>query len=206
MKKKLLLIMAMVVALVGCNTGNTDTISITATPESDYRNTFEELGLGQLFDFDFILPNADTSWVTLWVEKYSDGEKEKEKEPIAELSYGMSPNKKDEGKLGFGMINPRSEDSQVFLYGPGTTLHPSKKELGLDAKSSFTWGYATEETINLEIGETKVLAGYRQATGNSIRTYGYQTEEDIERMIEEDSIVLLLKIKVERAEEKDKLE
>ncbi len=185
------------ITLVGCNINNNNTISITATPESEYRNTFEELSLGQLFDFEFILPNADTSWVTLWVERYSDGKKEEQ--PIAELSYGRSSNKKDEGKLGFGMINPRSEDSQVFLYGPGTTLQPSKTELGLDTNSSFTWGYATEETIKLEIGETKVLAGYRQAAGNSIRTYGYQTEEDIQRMIEEDSVVLLLKIKVEKA-------
>jgi len=53
-------------------------------------NTFEDLNLGILFDFDFTLPNADNSWVNLWVERYIDGEKESQR--LTQLSYGNSPN------------------------------------------------------------------------------------------------------------------
>lgn len=107
----------------GCTNSSGNIATISVNSDSKYVNTFEDLNLGILFDFHFKLPNAEKSWVNLWVERYKDGKKETQ--PLTQLSYGNSPNKVDEGQLGFGMINPYSEDTLVFLYGPGVRTQPS---------------------------------------------------------------------------------
>ncbi|WP_332699430.1 hypothetical protein [Halalkalibacter lacteus] len=170
--------------------------TISVNTDSEYVNTFEDLNLGILFDFDFKLPNADKSWVNLWVERYNDGEKESQ--PLTQLSYGNSPNEVDEGHLGFGMINPNSEDTLVFLYGPAVRTQPSiiEKKTKTDIFSSWDYAIGNEE-VELEIGETKILAAYRETESNSISTVDLQDEESVNRMIKQDNIVLLLKVKIE---------
>lgn len=182
--------------VAGCSHSNEEQATISANVDSAYTNTFKDLDLGILYDFNLKLPNADKSWVNLWVEKYQDGEMEVE--PITELSYGNSPNKVEEGHLGFGMINPDTKDPLVFLYGPSVRSHPSimKKEPNTDVITS--WDYAIgDEKVELELGETKTLAVYRESKGNSMRTVELQDEDSVKKMIEEDGMVLLLKIKVE---------
>ena len=159
-------------------------------------NTFEDLNLGILFDFDFTLPNADKSWVNLWVDRYIDGEKESQ--PLTQLSYGNSPNEVEEGHLGFGMINPNSEDTLVFLYGPAVSTHPSIIERESMTDVSSSWDYAIgNEKVDLDIGETKILAAYRETESNSIRTIDLQDEDSVNEMIKQDNMVLLLKVKIE---------
>lgn len=183
----------------GCTNSSDKKATISVNFDSEYVSTFKELNLGILFDFDFKLPNADKSWVNLWVERYDSGKKERE--PLTQLSYGNSPNEVDEGHLGFGMINPNSEDTLVFLYGPSVSTQPSIIEKESKTEIFSSWDYAIgDEEVELELGETKILAAYRETEENSISTVDLQDEESINRMIQQDSMVLLLKVKIEQKE------
>ncbi|GAM12252.1 hypothetical protein [Mesobacillus selenatarsenatis] len=180
----------------GCSNSNDKAATISVNSDSEYVNTFEDLNLGILFDFDFKLPSADTSWVTLWVDRYQNGTKETQ--PITQLSYGNSPNKVDEGSLGFGIINPNSDGPLVFLYGPGVSTQPTIIEEASNTNRLSTWDYTIgEEEVELELGESKILAVYRETENNSLRTVDLQDEETVKEIIKQDDTVLVLKIKVE---------
>ncbi|MGD6801904.1 hypothetical protein [Rossellomorea aquimaris] len=182
----------------GCS-ANIDHPTISKNTESAYEETFNDLALGMLFDFNFHLPEADKRWVTLWVESYSNGERDPQ--PLTQLSYGNNPVEVEKGNMGFGIINPDGEDSMVFLYGPDVKSAPEKVERDLNQGLLATWDYAIgEEEVELELGETKILAAYRKSAGNSMRTIDYQDEESVTSIIEEGETVLLLKIKVEEKE------
>jgi len=181
----------------GCTDANDKNATISVSSDSKYVKTFEDLSLGILFDFDFKLPNADESWVTLWVEQYKDGKKESE--PLTELSYGESPNEDEEGHLGFGILHPNTDDASAFLYGPGVNIHPSHVEAESKTGMSSTWHYAIDDAKEeLELGEEQILAVYRETESSVISTVDLQDEEAINGMIEGDAMVLLLKIKIEK--------
>jgi hypothetical protein len=187
----------------GCsNNDKRDAPTISINQDSDYEQTFNDLNLGVLFDFDFYLPHADERWVNLWVERYQDGKKDPE--PLAELSYGNSPEEVDEGRLGFGMINPDSKDTMVFLYGPGISTQPipiaeNQSDPSTLRTSEFTIG---KEEEALKLGKTIVLAVYRESGAESIRPFDVKDEESVKRVIQEDKTVLLLKLKVEEKNDK----
>ncbi|XEC96638.1 GNAT family N-acetyltransferase [Paenibacillus tarimensis] len=172
---------------------------ISASTDSEYEKVFKELPLGIILDYHLRLPRADRSWVTIWVEGYRNGEK---MEPfhLTELSYGLSPNKTDEGRMGFGIINPGGDDALFFLYTPAGSTTPHKIKRGIISPKPSIWDYAIgSESIGLNPGETKILGVLRQVE-NSFRPYNYQDAEAINQMIAEDVSVLLLKIKVEKRE------
>ncbi|WHX27957.1 hypothetical protein QNH47_08960 [Virgibacillus halodenitrificans] len=182
--------------ITGCsNVASTQEKSPTISniTDSKYTETFNELNLGTLFDYNLYLPHADKRWVRLWVEKYQDGKKEDQ--PVTELSYGMSVNKVDEGHLGFGMLS----DSSVLLYGPNVNIQPEQIDLNLNEEYITSWGHAIEEgkEIDLELGKTKLLAAYWQTASNKIPTIDFQNEDDIANLIKENEFVLLLKIKID---------
>ena len=198
--------MVMMVSLfiVGCGNGTISEVEhaayISVNENSQYEKTFKDLNLGILYDYNLKVNNADKSWVNVWVEGYQNGEKV---DPfhLTELSYGQSPNQVNEGSLVFGIINPNSEDASIFISSPSGEVHrvlqPTGIKDGIFKKGmGSTWGYAIgSEPIALESGETKIIGVYRQA--NSFRTYDYQDMDSIDRMINEDKGLLLLKIKVE---------
>lgn len=65
------------------------------------------------------------------------------------------------------------------------------------------WDYAIdEEKQELKLGETYLLGAYRVSAGNSIRSYELQDEEQVKKMINDDSHVFLLKIKLEEHKNK----
>ncbi|KWW21298.1 hypothetical protein AS888_17040 [Peribacillus simplex] len=176
---------------------NKDSIaSISVNSDSEYTNTFKKLNVGELYDFDFKLNEADKTWVNVWMERYKDGKKEPQ--PFAKLSYGNSPNKVEEGNVGFGMIN--TNDSRlVFLYAPHVTAPPQNIDK-IHSDHVFTgWDYAVgEDKMTLKLGETYVLGAYRESDGNSIRTYNLLDENEVKKMISDDKIVFLLKMKIEK--------
>lgn len=176
---------------------------ISANIDSEYVNTFKELQLGILFDFNLKLPNADKSWVNIWVEGYSNG-KAVEPFPLTQLSYGLSPVQVVEEQMGFGIINPNSSEPQLFLYSGGARTDPEAKGNNVFAKSAITsWQYAIgNNPIGLVSGEEVVLAVYRQGKESLRAGYEYKDLDSINKMINNDITVLLLKIKVE---ERDKL-
>ena len=189
-------LLSILIVSSGCAISDEEKITIEVNSESEYVDTFDDLNLGVLFDFNIKLPNADKSWVNLWVERYIDGELESE--PLTQLSYGNSPNKVQEGHLGFGMINTSAEDDMlVFLYGPSVRTNPER--IVKEAKSGVFSGtdYAIgNDKVELELGETKILGVYRETAG-SMRTFDYQDDDSINQMIQQDDEVILLKIKVE---------
>ncbi|WP_339212437.1 hypothetical protein [Solibacillus sp. FSL W8-0372] len=188
-------LLSILIVSSGCAISGEEKITIEVNSESEYVDTFKDLNLGILFDFNIKLPNAVKSWVNLWVERYIDGELESE--PLTQLSYGNSPNKVQEGHLGFGMINTSSEEMLVFLYGPSVRTNPERIEK--EAKSGIISGaeYAIgNDKVELELGETKILGVYREKAG-SMRTFDFQDEDSINQMIQQDDEVLLLKIKLE---------
>ncbi|MDV2884834.1 hypothetical protein RYX45_06565 [Alkalihalophilus pseudofirmus] len=186
----------------GCSTGvfqSNNNPTIKAAPNSDYVEAFEAMHLGILFDFELYVPDADKRWVNLWVERYHKGELDPE--PLTHLSYGSQPSDKSEGPLGFGLINPNTEDPLIFLYAPGVSIIPSsiEEELQVEQGGASTWSYAISEDTpkSVELGETVLLAAYRQSSTGKISSVDFESEEDIEQMLEEDSTVLLLKMKIE---------
>lgn len=187
----------------GCthsNDNNNKIATISVNSDSEYVNTFEDLQLGTLFDFDLNIFNADERWIDLWVEKYIDGEMESQ--PLVHLSYGNSVNEVDEGKVGFGIIKPNSEDAYAFLYGPGVKVGSAKMEQEPIDISMIAGQYAIgNEEVELQLGETKLLAAYRESERDSISTNDLQDEEVVNHMIEQDNMVLLLKIKIEETDE-----
>ncbi|MDC3418414.1 hypothetical protein [Aquibacillus salsiterrae] len=195
--RKFLLVVVLFFLVAGCSKVEDDVATISANRDSDYVNTFNDLSLGILFDFNFYLPDADGRWVNLWVEKYQDGKMEAK--TIAQLSYGNSPSAVEEGHLGFGMINQNDDETSVFLYGPGVSMRPTLEEALLLENAMSTWDYALpeDEKVELKLNKPTILAGYRQTNGNSMRTYAFNDETSAEKMITEDDLVLLLKIKIE---------
>ncbi len=180
----------------GCTNTNEKAATISVHSDSEYVNTFEDLHLGILFDFDFTLPDADKRWVNLWVERYIDGEKESQ--PLTQLSYGNSPTNVEHGHLGFGMIHTSLEDTLVFLYGPGVSTHPTRIEKTSNTDVISSWDYAIgNEKVELESDETKILAVYRETESSTIRTVDLQDEDSVNEIIKQDNMVLLLKVKIE---------
>jgi hypothetical protein len=107
----------------------------------------------------------------------------------------------EEGNLGFGMINPNSEDTMIFLYGPGVKSIPERMEEEFNQDLVTAWDYAIgEDEVELQLGETKILAAYRGTTGNSMRVIDFQDEDSINYLIDHYETVLLMKIKVEEKE------
>ncbi len=198
-----LLLLAMLIIIfitTGCSSESTSSniAYISANAGSKYEDTFKELNLGVLFDFNLKLPRADKSWVKVWVEGCNEGKAVKPF-PLKQLSYGLSPQKTEEGHMGFGIINPNSNEPQLFLYSSGASVSPEKIRNSLLVKSGVSsWGYAIgREPVGIEPGEEKVLAIYRQGEGSLRADYNYQDIKSINEMISEDIAVLLLKIKVE---------
>jgi hypothetical protein len=197
----LLILVSIIIFTTGCNNQknqeNQKIAYISANIDSNYEKTFKDLHLGILFDFNLKLPKADKSWVRIWVEGYSNGNPV-EPFPLTQMSYGLSPNKIDEGQMGFGMINPNSDETQMFFYSINTSLSPITIDNSFFINSGMTtYDYAIgSKTIGLDSGEELLLAVYRQEK-ESMYTYDYQDPDSIKKMIDEDSTLLLLKIKVE---------
>lgn len=193
-------------SLLGCSkeTAQNKVAYISANENSEYEKVYKELGLGILYDFDFKLPYADQSWVDIWVESYKDGQK---LEPfhLIGLSYGNSPQQVEEGHMGFGLINPISESGSIFMYSQNVKAPPIRidNQLLNNSAAFYGWDYAIgSEKVGLESGETKLLAVYRQGKNNRIESYyNYQDSEAMEKIIKEDAVVLLLKVKVVKNDE-----
>ena len=196
MKKYFVFSFLFLLIISGCN--NTDSIAtISVTADSEHKNTFKDLHVGELYEFDFKLNQADKTWVNVWIERYENGKKDSQ--PLNELSYGKAPDKVQQGNLGFGIIN--MDDAPLgFLYAPTSASTPPQKLEKIRSVGVFTgWDYAIEEEkeVDLKVGETYLLGAYRVSKGNSIRTYYLQDEDEVKKMISDDKIVFLLKIKID---------
>ncbi|TDL84744.1 hypothetical protein E2R55_26850 [Vibrio vulnificus] len=190
----LLLILSLII-ISGCTNSKDSIATISVNSDSEHANTFKKLRLGELYDFDFKLNNADKTWVNVWIESYKDGKQEPQ--PLTELSYGESPNKVVEGNLGFGIIN--ADDTRLgILYAPNVTATPQKIDKIHSVGVFSGWDYAIgEDKVELKLGETYLLGAYRESKGNSIRTYNLQDKNEVKKMIKDDRVIFLLKIKIE---------
>ena len=183
-------------ACSGCSFKSEMVPTITKNPNSKYEQTFNDLDLGVLFDFNINIPKADKRKVTLWVERYNKGDKKSQ--PLKQLSFNYNKERIIKGHLGFVMLNSNSNDPLVFLYGPGVKTIISQIDEISDVDSLISWDYAIgKEKVKLKLGDTKILAGYRVSNNNSIRTVDFQDEESVKRIIKKDETVILLKIKIE---------
>lgn len=192
-KRWTLFVVMATLLLAGCANQN-PAAEIEPVPESDYVKTFEDLSLGRLFDFQFELKQADKRRVKLWVEHYQNGKKEGE--PV-DLIYGEDPNNGTaEGHLGFGMMTPTNQEPLYFLYAPGVSLEPQNQSgVPMLESSMATWDYAfKDKKVDISLDEEKVLAVYRSTTSNEMGQFDLNHPDDVEKMIQEDSDVLLLKI------------
>ncbi|HHV07059.1 MAG TPA: hypothetical protein GXX69_02450 [Firmicutes bacterium] len=197
----MLIALLILVSLVsGCASEESAKIAyISANENSRYQTTFSELNLGLVRDYRLVLPNADKSWVRIWVDGYHDGEK-MGTSPLAELSCGLHPEKNSEGSMGIGIIRTGKKE-YVFLYAPGVSMGPMELDVPLIDSGMSGWKYAIgNEQIGIEAGKTVVLGAYRHAE-QAMRTYDLQDESSIEEMIKEDKTVLLLKIRVDEQAE-----
>lgn len=198
MKKSYLIssftIIFLLFSISGCGKNDVSTISVHS--DSEYMTTFEDLNLGTVCDFDLKNYNADSNWVNIWVEHYKDGEMDPQ--PVTKLTYGMSPNKVDEGRVGMAIVETDDNSPLIFLYSPSAKTSMTKVGEIPSVNVFRGWDSAIgEEEQELELGETYLLGAYRVSAGDFIRTYDLQDEEEVKKMIDDDSHVFLLKIKLE---------
>lgn len=62
-----------IMMLSGCSSSNESIATIQANTDSEQVKTFKNLNIGRLFEFNFILNDADKTWVEIWVEQYENG-------------------------------------------------------------------------------------------------------------------------------------
>lgn len=182
---------------VGCNGRNNHVATISATPESDYVATFNQLNLGNLFDFEIKLPKGANKWITLWVDSYIDGVEEPE--PLIRLSFSSNPDEKVQDHLGFAMISLNSEETHTYvtLYGPGVSGRREVDHL-LREDVFNTLEYAiSDKAVGIEQGVEKLLAVYRETKGSAVHSLNFDDEQVVEKAIEESELVYLLKIMIE---------
>ncbi|UFU01086.1 hypothetical protein KO561_09175 [Radiobacillus kanasensis] len=169
---------------------------ISAKPNSDYNQTFEELGMGVVYDFQMTLPQADETWVKIWVDAYQSG-KEIQSNPVGVLSYGLSPNEYEEGHIGLALVEEEGGNPLLVLYAPGVKTLPSQLSIPLDivAGGNITDYAIGMEDIHLTEGETKLLAVHRTVK-DSAHLMDWNDATARQTMIQESETALLLKIKV----------
>ncbi|HLR75671.1 MAG TPA: hypothetical protein VK077_10375 [Virgibacillus sp.] len=189
---------------VACSDKSTDTPTISVSEESTYENTFTDLNLGVLFDFNLHLPHADHRWIKLWVEKYENGKKDTE--PLTKISYGNFPDESIDHHLGFGIIDPNNDEGTLgFLYGSNmrTELIDIRGEFDQEYSNSL-WDKALgEDDLQLRLNEPTILAAYRETDNHTIEMVDLQDETSVNRMIEQNNLVLLLKIMIEEEQDQD---
>ena len=198
---RLIILIIIMIFSAGCSKNATDDkiAYISANTNSEYSKVYKELLLGTLFDFNLRLPDADKSWVTIWVEAYRNG---KSVEPlhIIELTYGLNPEKKVEGHMGFGMLY-NNDETQVFLYSKGIKTSNQNITNLLSKHACSAWNYAIgDKPVGIDSGKEVILATYIQNEGSIKAGYDYTDINSIKQMISENKTVLLLKIKIEKKE------
>lgn len=191
-----LIIFLLLIISVGCNSEKKGIATVLANPNSDFVATFNKLDLGNLFDFEFKLPEAGDKCVYLWVESYVDGIKDPD--PLINLSYRSSPDEEVKDHIGFAILNLTSEETYVSLYGSGASSR-RKVNFGLEEDVLNSLEYAIgNKPVELELGEEKILAVYRETKGNSVKTLNYDDEQVVEKAIEQSDLIYLFKIVIEK--------
>jgi hypothetical protein len=198
---RLLLLFFLILLITSCTKKTIDEDiagSISIDERSKYQETFDELRIGKIFNYNFHWHKANESWVNVWLEGYRNGHLI-EPNPLNGMKYGMSPNEEVKGKLGFGLIDS-NEEPLVFYYSNETHINPSMVQENLFLNEGISlWDYGINDEIQLKYGEEKILAVYRE-NKNTIRTgYDYQDDEVIEDVIKNNETVLFFKIKIEKA-------
>lgn len=200
LKKFIFINIILIFLLVGasCHHSGDAVATIKVNTNSKYVDTFEELNLGVLFDYHFNWLKADETWVNLWVERYEQGNPEPE--IVDQLIFGLSPNKTEKGNIGFGMIDPSNNTPSVFLYAPGVSNKPTSIERFHQDDGIMGWeDTIADDTLELQLGETYILAILRESP-NNLKFYNYENDMEIEKMLNETRGVLLLKIKIDSEE------
>jgi hypothetical protein len=172
LKRYKIVILVILICTIGVACSNQDhkreeTPTISIHSDSDYVNTFDDLNLGVLFDFDFYMPNADERWVTLWVEKYVEGEKDSQS--LAELSYGNSPAKTEDN------ITVSNDPMQC-----GAVVDYPDSIVSDDCPAGFTAVCTPESGTFFPVGTTTVTCTVTDPCGGFVECSFDVTVEDTE--------------------------
>ncbi|GAA4077614.1 hypothetical protein [Amphibacillus indicireducens] len=190
-----LILFLIIILSAGCTSKNNNVATLRVNQDSNYVETFEDLSLGNIFDFEFTLPEAENKWVNLWVDSYVDGVKQAD--PLISLNYGNSLNEADEGHLGFALVTLDSADLLAILYAPGVSGRGVIERNPQEGVISSFEIINEQESIEIKTGEPTILAVYRETTNHSIRTVNLKDAASVEQIIKQDDLVYLLKIKIE---------
>lgn len=196
---KLLLGTMLLIIVTGCSgiTAETEhTAILTIQENSPHAETFTELGLGYLLNYNLELKEADRLWVKLWIEGYEDGQPIRS-DSIIELSYGQHPEALYDGPLRWAILKLETDKVAMSLQSGGAkvtkTLDPALFE---SISGGFqTWDYAwpTDEAMTMEPSDTRVLGAIRNGT-TFIQPYDLREDAEVARMIAEEKQVFFLKM------------
>lgn len=199
-------VLTLLILLFGCSKGGDSESEeyiayISANRDSDYVRMFEDLSIGNLFDFHLKQLKADQAWVNISVEGYYQG-KPVEPFPLISLVYGRSPEGAvEEGPVRIGFIRSNQGMPSLFIKTSSVGMLPQSIEHPMmTAGAGSIWDYVIgEEPIGLKDGETKLLGVHRRFEANQPMQLHHLKQDSgaIQKMIEEDMAVLLFKIKVE---------
>ncbi|MGN7359755.1 hypothetical protein ACTHPF_19050 [Paenibacillus sp. SAF-054] len=190
----------LILLLAGCagSKPKEDTLAvIKPQKDSSYTEMFRTLSLGSVFDYNLLLPHADTTWVEIWVEGYKKGEKMQDSQLIR-LSYGNAPSESSEGAMGWGLVTKGGEQKSMILYAPGVSTGLIDVPGVIDKdRSSMMGSVIGDEKLELKAGESATLAVFRQSKSGGYRNYNANNPEELKEMLAADVLTLLLKIKVD---------
>ncbi|MFS0724068.1 hypothetical protein [Paenibacillus sp. 1P07SE] len=172
---------------------------ITILQDSPHTGTFKDLHLGELLYYNLNLTEADKSWIEFYAESYEDGELA-DPPRMMELSTGLFLEPEHEGPFGWSVLFPNSDAAAMlmFLGDVFASNDADQSMFSLPEGGISTWNqaYAPGDTVPLHYGETLVLAAYR-VNERSLHPYNLQDSAELERMIQEEKKVYLLKINLE---------
>ena len=191
----------MIVAILIWSNSNKQLADISPDALSANRHDPEDLEQEYVktFKFDLKLNQADKSLIKTWVETYKDGQVMEKS--LASLSYGPSSEKSLEDQVVFEIkMSPAGfEDGKVKLYGREAESQEVLIEDDFFDRNSVGYGgYTIGNNTRLKAGEEKILAVYRQIPHESnIESSNFIDGESIDKMIENDKTLILLKIMIE---------
>lgn len=179
----------------GCAKAEEDKAIIKLKNPSKHQETFHELSLGELREFEFQYPKDENTETEIWIDYYINGKKQSN--PTS-LTFRTVEADSEKALLGMGLIRHQEKEPILFLYGPSQSIKDKRNEEEMWGKLQISgWQQHPEEKgITLGIDEEVVITAYSGTILNETRMYDLSKKKELRKLINTHEVVLLLKAKL----------
>ncbi|WP_028782254.1 hypothetical protein [Thalassobacillus devorans] len=179
----------------GCAKAEEDKAIIKHKTPSKHQETFQELSLGKLREFELQYPKDENTDTEIWIDYYINGNKQSNPTSLTIRTVDADNEK---ASLGMGLIRYQEKEPILFLYGPNQSIKDkrSKEEMWGKLQISGWQQHPGEKGITLETNKEVVITAYAGTTSNETRMYDLSKKEELKKLINTHEVVLLLKAKL----------